>query len=277
MARGISPAISNAAKLLHSQHKHNSKEARAAKSHARTRAAVQARLRGDKLAVINASLAAIHEILEQELQKPVPYRGQLTDTAQTLKGRGKRRQPGRPDTATAGGDEGEPAPTLQSYSPNTDPTSQGPATNLVPGANPHSVPQVIHPQSQSEWVKELQLEMDRTGARVPGPITNPDIIWQFVSGAESIEDPFERLCRYQAAMRAYGRYYQEQGETDRAFQVMLLLTNQMKDTFIAHARIQGLKNPTRDVDGLDAEAEQMSDEDLAKMAAGEMPPEGEEE
>lgn len=230
------------------------------------------RLRGDKLAVINASLAAIHEILAQELQKPVPYRGQLCKTAETLKGRGKRRQPGSVGAVTAGGDEGEPSPTLQSYSANSDPS---PATNLVPGADPHSVPTVIHPQSQAEWVKELQLEMDRTGARVPGPITNPDIIWQFVSGAESIEDPFERLCRYQAAMRAYGRYYQEQGETDRAFQVMLLLTNQMKDTFIAHARIQGLKNPTRDVDGLDAEAEQMSDEDLARMAAGEMPPGGE--
>lgn len=237
-----------------------------------------------QLAFLNAMVAELHDKLEAQANLPGKYKGRLMQVGATkrpIKGRtqgegvygagisvangidqGSQGVAGGATAGTLGGDEQPASLDAQGYFAHTDSTPSTDSTS-ADVSRETSTSSDTAPASVSSALDGYEKRLEAMGLRVPVPVV-PDEIWKFLEGAEAIEDGHLRLQKYQAAMRAFGRYYTQIGEVDRGFQVVLMLTNQMKDMYMARSKSAGgYLVRESELAALEAEISGMSDEELA--------------
>lgn len=212
-----------------------------------------------QLAFLTAMVADLQDKLEAQAKMPARYEHPLARTSETFA------KPMSTSTATPGGDEQAGASITQGGSANTDiSVSTDTDVSRETSTSDSEQPPASVPSSVPSALDGYEKRLEAMGLRVPVPVV-PDEIWRFLEGAEAIEDGHLRLQKYQAAMRAFGRYYTQIGEVDRGFQVVLMLTNQMKDMYMARSKSAGgYLVRESELAALEAEISGMTDEELAQ-------------
>lgn len=221
-----------------------------------------------QLAFLTAMVAELQDKLEAQAKMPARYEHPLARTSNVFKGKPAGVAQGAtgislPSSTTPRGVEGAEALAAAAYLAHTDfsPSTESSDSGVSRETSTFDSEQAA--ASVPSGLDGYEKRLEAMGLRVPVPVV-PDEIWQFLEGAEAIEDGHLRLQKYQAAMRAFGRYYTQIGEVDRGFQVVLMLTNQMKDMYMARSKSAGgYLVRESELAALEAEISGMTDEELA--------------